>query len=80
MVNSNKNPRLQKRLIIRAITAYAGASSIIAIAVVISVARGAGWRPALAGMPLYLTLFGGITYQFVKEWRSLKRDRSEAGD
>lgn len=71
-----RDSHLQKRLIIRALIAYAGALSIIALAVIVSVARGAGWRPALAGMPLYLTILSGITYQFVKEWRSLDKDRS----
>jgi hypothetical protein len=29
--------------------------------------KGAGWRPALAGMPLYVTLFVAITYRLVTE-------------
>lgn len=61
------------RLIKRAVVAYLGALGIVALALVISIAHGSGWKPALAGMPLYVTLFVGITYQLVKELRALKR-------
>ena len=59
----------------RALIAYFGAIGIVILAVAISVVHGSGWRPALAGMPLYVTIFGGITYQLVKEWRVIKRGR-----
>ncbi|WP_226383511.1 hypothetical protein [Burkholderia mayonis] len=65
----------RRKLLKRAVIAYSGAVGIVAVAVVISLANGAGWRPALAGMPLYVTVFGGITYQLFKEWRALKRER-----
>ncbi|WP_126282382.1 hypothetical protein [Burkholderia stagnalis] len=63
-----------RKLLKRAMIAYSGAVGIVAVAVVISLTHGAGWRPALAGMPLYVTVFGGITYQLIKEWRALKRE------
>ena len=53
--------------------AYLSLFAIIGVFVVVSMVQGAGWRPALAGMPLYVTVFGGITYQLIKEIRALKR-------
>lgn len=46
----------------------------MALAVVISIAHGSGWKPALAGMPLYVTIFGGIAYQLITELRGIKRE------
>ncbi len=62
-----------RSLIKRALMAYSGAVGIGALAIVISITHGSGWKPALAGMPLYVILFAGITCQLVKEWRALKR-------
>ncbi|MBJ9941783.1 hypothetical protein I7819_18075 [Burkholderia multivorans] len=64
----------RRKLLKRAVIAYSGAVGIVAVAVVISLTNGAGWRAALAGMPLYVTVFGGVTYQLIKEWRALKRE------
>jgi hypothetical protein len=62
-----------KRLVMRALVAYAGAIGVIAVAVLISVFHGAGWKPALAGVPLYVILLVGITYQLIKEGRQLRK-------
>jgi NhaP-type Na+/H+ or K+/H+ antiporter len=70
----------RKKLIIRALVAYSGVMGVIAVALLISISHGAGWRPAMAGMPLYIILFGGITYQFVKETMILKRRERERQD
>nr|WP_081053149.1 hypothetical protein [Burkholderia territorii] len=61
----------RRRLYKRAVVAYSGAIGIVLVALAISIRHGAGWRPALAGMPLYVTVFGGITYQLIKELRAL---------
>ncbi|OLL27986.1 hypothetical protein BTH42_29795 [Burkholderia sp. SRS-W-2-2016] len=63
-----------KKLILRALIAYAGAIGVVAVALAISVAHGSGWRPALAGVPLYVILFGGVTYQLIKEFRAMKQE------
>ncbi len=44
------------------------------VILVFSLAQGAGWKPILAGMPVILTIFASITYQFVKELRAVSRD------
>ncbi|WP_455313768.1 hypothetical protein [Caballeronia sp. KNU42] len=75
----NKQGRALKKIIKRAIVAYSAAVGIIALALVISIKHGSGWKPALAGMPLYVTLFVGITYQLIKELRALKREEQEEG-
>jgi len=66
-----------KKLIRRALIAYTGAIGVVVVALVVSISHGAGWKPAMAGMPLYVILFGGITYQLIKEFRTLKRKKRE---
>ncbi|WP_321888337.1 hypothetical protein [Paraburkholderia bannensis] len=51
----------------RALIAYSGVAGVVGVALLISISRGAGWRPAMAGMPLYVILIIGVTYQFIKE-------------
>ncbi len=57
----------------RYLKAYLSVFAVIAVVVAISEAKGVGWRPALAGLPMYVILFVVVTYQFVKELRALKR-------
>jgi membrane protein implicated in regulation of membrane protease activity len=57
--------------------AYLSLIGIIAAFVGVSVAQGAGWRPALAGMPVYVIVFAGITYQLIKEIVKLKKQERE---
>jgi len=61
----------------RYVKAYLSLIGIIAACVGVSVAQGAGWRPALAGMPLYVIVFGGITYQLIREIVNLKKQERE---
>lgn len=75
---STEYAQQSKKLILRALTAYVGAIGVVAVALVISVSRCSGWRPALAGMPLYVILFGGVTYQLIKEFRKLKKERDHS--
>lgn len=64
----------QKQALLRRYTkAYLSLAGIIGAFAAVSLAKGAGWKPALAGMPLYVTVFVGITYQLVKELRALRR-------
>lgn len=67
----------------RYIKAYLSLLGIVAAFVGVSMAQGAGWRPALAGMPLYVILFVAITYKLVKEIvasRKRERNQGSAGD
>lgn len=68
-----KAHRTKKVIVRRYRKAYLSVFAVIAVVVVISEAKGSGWRPALAGLPMYVTLFVVVTYQFVKELRALKR-------
>ncbi len=63
------------RIVRRYTKAYLSAIGVAGAFVLVSEMNGAGWRPALAGMPLYVTLFLGITYQLVKEVRQYNRKR-----
>src|SRR5271154_2270433 len=38
---------------------------LVLFSLAISMAHGAGWSPLLVAMPLFLTVFGGITYQLI---------------
>lgn len=44
----------------------------------LSIYKGAGGAGLVPGIPVYLLLLGGATYQFMKELRSLKREEQEA--
>jgi hypothetical protein len=61
----------------RYLRAYLSLLGIISTFVGVSLIKGAGWKPALAGLPLYLIVFGGITYQLIKELRALKQEKSQ---
>lgn len=61
-----------KRIYKRAVVAYSGGVGMVLFALAISILRGAGWKPVLVLIPLYIVVFGGITYQLVKELHALK--------
>jgi hypothetical protein len=69
----------KRGIVIRYLKAYVSVIAVVASVVAISEAKGAGWRPALAGMPMYVTLLLLVTYQLIKELRALKRDEQEEG-
>lgn len=64
----------RKKLFLKFLIGYFGCLSLPLLALAFSIAQGASWRPILAGLPVYLTIFVGITYQFAKELRSLSRE------
>jgi len=53
--------------------AYLSLLAVIGFFAGISLAKGAGWKPLLIPLPLFIILFIGITYQLIKELRSTKR-------
>lgn len=64
----------------KALMAYAAACALPLFILAVSVAKGAGWRPVLVGLPAYITFFTAITYQLVKELRALERNsKPDAG-
>ncbi|WP_207005735.1 hypothetical protein [Trinickia mobilis] len=44
----------------------------------ISLHKGAGLAGLVPGIPIYLVLLGGATYQFIKELRTLKREEQKS--
>ncbi|SAK90660.1 hypothetical protein AWB78_04852 [Caballeronia calidae] len=68
----------RKKLVRRFAVGYLGILGMVVVALVFSVAQGAGWKPILVGAPVYLTFFVAVSYQFIKELRSLKREEQEA--
>jgi hypothetical protein len=69
-----KTKSLYKRFAI----AYSGILGMVLVALGFSIAQGAGWKPVLVGLPVYLTFFVVVTYQFMKELRALKREEQDA--
>jgi hypothetical protein len=74
----------RKALFRRLAVGYLGVLGMIVVALFFSLTQGAGWKPVLTGVPVYLIFFAAITYQFIKELRALKREeeseRSSQGD
>lgn len=46
---------------------------MVLVALGFSYAQGADWRPVVIGIPVYLTLFVAVTYQFLKERKKIQR-------
>lgn len=63
----------KRRIVIRFIKAYLSLVAMMVFAVVISIAKGSGWKILLVGLPLFLIFFLGISYRLLKEIRILKR-------
>lgn len=61
----------------RFIKAYLSLAAMIAFVLIVSLSKGSGWKVIVVGMPLFLTFFAGITFQFGKELRALKRKNLE---
>ncbi|MFP6562459.1 hypothetical protein WJ542_29780 [Paraburkholderia sp. B3] len=75
------NSEQRTKIIRRYAIAYFSLLGIFGAFAIVSIAQGAGWRPAMAGMPLYVILFGGITFQLVRELLALRsRDNYKAKD
>ncbi|CBW75265.1 unnamed protein product [Mycetohabitans rhizoxinica HKI 454] len=58
----------------RAAVAYMCAIGIPVVVLIFSFAQGGGWKPVIVGFPVYITIFGSITYQFIKELLVLKQE------
>ena len=65
-------------LVSRYAKAYLSLLAIVGFFAGISLSKGAGWKPLLIPLPVFLLLFVGITYQLIKDVRS--RERKESTD
>jgi hypothetical protein len=74
MKNSHERRKIYKRFFVANLALVGIVLSVLGF----SLARGASWRPVLAGAPVYLTLFISITYSFIKEIRA--QGRKERGE
>jgi hypothetical protein len=52
----------RKALIKRAVFAYSGAIGLVVFALFISLRHGAGAKPLVILLPLFVIAFGGVTY------------------
>ncbi|MFL9880578.1 hypothetical protein PQR63_19435 [Herbaspirillum rhizosphaerae] len=72
----DKNTRFRK-LIKRAVIAYSGGVAMVLFYLGVSVSYGKGFEPLLIPLPLFIIVFGGITYQLLKELKALKREAQQ---
>ena len=70
-------PTANKEIINRFLKAYLSLAAMIVFVLTVSLAKGAGWKVLLVGLPVFLVFFVGITYQLIKEIRALKRQGTE---
>ncbi|WP_213308750.1 hypothetical protein [Paraburkholderia sacchari] len=68
---------VKRKFIVRYIKAYVSVLAVIGSVIAISELKGAGWKPALAGMPMYVLLFALVTYAMVRELRTLKKEERD---
>jgi hypothetical protein len=66
--------RKKRNIFKRAAVAYMCAIGIPVVVLIFSFAQGGGWKPVIVGFPVYITIFGSITYQFIKELLVLKQE------
>lgn len=59
-------------LVSRYVKAYVSLLAVVGFFAGISLAKGAGWKPLLVPLPLFVILFVGITYQLIKEVRAAR--------
>ncbi|CAG2148861.1 hypothetical protein CUPL110328_23920 [Cupriavidus plantarum] len=73
------SPGNLKKILKRLIVGYLSLTYLVLVAAGFSLAQGAGWRPLIAGLPVFLTFFVAITYYFVRDLRAQRRrDRGES--
>lgn len=65
--------QVRRRFIVRYVKAYCSVLAVVAVVLAISELRGAGWRPALAGTPMYVSIFVLVTYAMLRELRQLRK-------
>jgi hypothetical protein len=63
----------RRRFITRYVKAYISVFAVVAVVVAISELRGGGWRPALAGIPMYVSFFVLVTYAMLRELRQFRK-------
>lgn len=69
-----------RALAIRFIKAYLSLVAMILFVLIVSLSKGVGWKVILVGMPLYVTVFWGITYSLIKEWRAMRKKSRRRND
>ncbi|ELW9447741.1 hypothetical protein KDW19_08040 [Burkholderia cenocepacia] len=64
---------VRRKFVVRYVKAYISVAAVAGAVLVISELSGAGWRPVLAGAPLYVALLALVTYAMVRELIILKK-------
>ncbi|MGN3967431.1 hypothetical protein ACS0ZG_37440 [Burkholderia gladioli] len=68
--------KVKREFAVRYVKAYISVLAVAGAVLAISELSGAGWRPVLAGAPLYAALFVLVTYAMIREFLSLKKNGS----
>ncbi|WP_334041862.1 hypothetical protein [Burkholderia ambifaria] len=56
-----------RKVMIRYVKAYLSLLAMILFFAVFSFVKGGGWKPLLIPAPLFVLIFAGITYKFIRE-------------
>jgi hypothetical protein len=67
----------ERKIVFRYVKAYLSVTAVIGFFLGISLMKEAGWKPLLIPLPLFIILFGGVTYQLIQELRELKKNKGE---
>lgn len=67
---------VRRKFVVRYVKAYISVLAVAGAVLMISELSGAGWRPVLAGVPLYVALLVLVTYAMIRELLLLKKNGS----
>jgi len=69
----------RREIYLRLVVGYIGVALLILVSLAFSLLLGTGWKPIIAGSPVFLTFFIAVSYQFVKDIRTLgRRERGKS--
>lgn len=75
MIKSMDKQLELRKIVKSAIIAYLGGIGMVLFPLAISIYHGKDWKVLLILLPLYIIVFGGITYQMIKDIRALKQEK-----
>lgn len=67
----------KRQIIVRSVKGYLSLAAMIAFIAGVSWRKGAGLGAIWVGMPVFLTVFVGITYQLIKGLAVFKRENQQ---
>jgi len=66
----------RRKIYLRLAVGYLAMALLIIMFLAFSIIQGAGWKPIIVGLPMFLTFFIGVSYYFIKSIHALRRRES----